>query len=251
MKKITLFLLLLLVCVGCGSKKEVIELDKYVTVTWSGVNGAAKIGTVNVDDEKLVSDYPNIKDYWDTEYVYDIVGDDIDKDGSLSNGDKIKIDFDIVESDEINKLYDIDTMVTLKVEGLSDAIGANQAFSFGNLELTLSDKVTITKVNNPYDENHNKKVVKMPVKVKNTSDSKERLNIFNYEVYGPKQDTKLNTVSALFLFTDNKSLDFGSDILPGKTVKRNMYFLYEGKGVYTFYFDDYIEKVEAQVDIKK
>lgn len=250
MKKLFVCFLGLFLMAGCGFNKETIRLSDYSTVSFKGTDGTGAIDTIQVDDDKLVEDYPDLEDIWESEYIYHISDEDSDKNGSLINGDEISVYFEIEDNEEVNKKNDIDKDVTFTVENLSDVIEANTPFTFDNLEITLSDKVSYTTVNNQFSEYNNKKVIKLPITLKNIGDSKNNLNMFYYEVYGPKEDSKLNTVSAYFS-NDNKEIDFGSNILPGKTVKRNMYFLYEGNGTYTFFFDNYSEQIEAQITVKK
>lgn len=245
MKKILGLFILMFVLVGCG--KEEIPLYDYVSYEITGVNGQGRISSVKVDDEKLVEDYPDLKDNWKT-IEYNVIEEDEDLDGNLENDDEIRIEIVYEENDQTDK-FEIDNIALLTVSDLPDIIPVNTKFEFDGFQITIKDNYSMTKVDNMFSEYDQKKVVKVPIKIKNLKDERDSLNMFFYEVYGPKEDTKLNTVSAYFM-EDKKELDFGSKILPGKTVTRNAYFLYEGKGDYVFYFNNNSEEIQAFITIK-
>lgn len=245
MKKILVLLCIIFLTVGCS--KEKISLNDYTTVEFHGLNESGKIKTVNVDTDKLIEDFPKIEKYVLDDITYEL---EEGNDGSLKNGDEVTVDLNIFEN-SVSKAFEVDNKAKVKVNDLSTAARENEKFTWDGFDITISDKVSKTKIDNMFSEYDGKNVLKFKSTITNNNTTKKTINMFMYDVYGPNQDTKLNTVSSFFMNSDKKELDFGSDILPGKTVTRNIYVLSEGKGIYYFYFDNKLDdQKEVQITIK-
>lgn len=122
----------------------------------------------------------------------------------------------------------------------------NETFKFDDLEITFSDKYSFTKVKNEYSDHNGKTVVKIPVTVKNLKNETHSLNMFYYNVYGSK-GTRVETVGSYF----TEDLEFAGDLRSGASYTKYLYFIYDGDGEYVIEFDNYSEKVELSMQIKK
>ncbi|WP_423364028.1 hypothetical protein [Mycoplasma sp. P36-A1] len=235
-KLIGLFVLILALC-GCSSK-ESIDLKPYMNVTYTGINTKASVANVSVDKEKFKKDFPDFDgNLNDLEYVAPETKD-------LSNGDNVSVEIKGLASEN----YDISNKIEFEVSDLKNSYGFNDKILFDGFEITFKDKVKTVVDTNAYSDNKGKKVVKIPLKIKNTKNEKGMINMFYYEAYGPKGETKLDNASAYF--DDKTTIDWGGDILPGKSATRYMYYVKEGSGVYKVFFDNWTDKIEVELNIK-
>jgi hypothetical protein len=116
---------------------------------------------------------------------------------------------------------------------------------FDGLELTFGE-YSFTEIDNMYSEYDKQKVVKIPVTVKNISDSPNSLNMFYYNLYGTSGTESANIG---YYFSDD--VMEGGNILSGKSYTRYFHILYDGDGVYTIAFDNYRDEKIVEINVKK
>lgn len=119
-------------------------------------------------------------------------------------------------------------------------------FHFDDLEITVGSQISFTKVNNEFDENNGKEVIKIPITIKNLKDETHSLNMFFYKVFG-STGTEVENKSALF----DDSIDFAGDLKPGASYTKYAYYLYDGNGTYTIEFNDFANKISIDFNVKK
>lgn len=119
---------------------------------------------------------------------------------------------------------------------------------FDVYEITLSNKYEIIKDEKEYSLHNGEDVIKLPVTIKNTSDTRSHLNMYYHEYYAPNGD-KIDSVRS----------DFGSaaDAIdyvwldPNETKIQYFYILYKGDGKYKIEFDNHKEEKTIEFTIKK
>ncbi|MDF9825775.1 hypothetical protein M2475_002161 [Breznakia sp. PF5-3] len=120
---------------------------------------------------------------------------------------------------------------------------------FDGLEIVFSEPVTFATIDNQYSDLNGSEVAIVPVKITNTSDDTNGLNMFYYKVYGTSGST-LDDVSAFF--DDDVAWTAGTDSLrSGASVDTLMHFIYDGNGDYYIKFDNMSEKIEVKLSIAK
>ena len=124
----------------------------------------------------------------------------------------------------------------------------NEPFSFDDLEITIGNEVSYTTIKNEFSEHNKKTVVKVPITVKNNKDESHRLNMFNIKYFGP-QGVELDGISTYF--DEDNCIEFAGELMPGASYKKYMFFLYDGNGTYTIQFDNYAQKINFKLNIKK
>lgn len=146
-------------------------------------------------------------------------------------------------SDEIDKeLKKIDDAIETEKD---KKYSLGETFTFDDLEITLGDKITFTKVKNQFSEHNKKSVVKVPITVKNVKDETHSLNMFYYKRYG-SQGVELDDVSAYF----DDSVDYAGDLRTGASYTKYLYLLYDGDGTYAIEFDNWTTKITVEFEVK-
>lgn len=122
----------------------------------------------------------------------------------------------------------------------------NKAFTFDELEITISDDYDFDTIDNIYSEYDNQTVIKVPVTVKNLKDETHSLNMFYYSFFG-SQGTELDSVASYF----DDSIDFAGDLRKDASYTKYFYILYDGDGTYTIEFDDWTNKISIDIEVTK
>ena len=126
-------------------------------------------------------------------------------------------------------------------------IGLGETFTFDDLEITLENNISFTKIDNEFSDYNGQDVVRLPITVKNIKDETHSLNMFYYSIYGSK-GTQLSTVSSYF----DDSIDFAGDLRSGASYTKNLYFLYDGNGKYAIEFNEvWGPKTTIEFDVTK
>lgn len=123
----------------------------------------------------------------------------------------------------------------------------DKAFEFDNLEITIGSNYEFTTIDNQFSDEYGKDVIKLPITVKNLKDETHSLNMFSYSVFG-SQGTELSTSISTY-FDDG--VDEAGDLRPEASHSKYIYFLYDGDGTYTIEFDDWVNKIDINIEIKK
>lgn len=119
-------------------------------------------------------------------------------------------------------------------------------FTFDGLEITIGEGVKWVKVDNRFSDKDGSNVAELPITVKNISDESHGLNSFSYTFYGP-DGTELDSV---FSYFDNDVFSAG-DMRPGASMQTYLHLLYTTEGDYYIEFDDYSDKYEVKIPLKK
>ena len=126
-------------------------------------------------------------------------------------------------------------------------IGLGETFTFDDLEITLGNNISFTKIDNEFSDYDGQDVVKLPITVKNIKEETHSLNMFYYSTYG-SMGTEISTVSSYF----DDSIDFAGDLRSGASYTKNLYFLYDGNGKYAIEFNDvWSPKITIEFDVNK
>lgn len=123
----------------------------------------------------------------------------------------------------------------------------NKAFKFDDLEITISDDISFTTINNEFSDLNHKDIIVIPVTIKNLKDETHSLNMFFYKFYGSK-GTGIDSASAYFM---DESVDFGGELRAGATYTKNFYIAYDGNGDYYVEFNNFSQKIEIKIPINK
>jgi len=123
----------------------------------------------------------------------------------------------------------------------------NKLFEFDDLEITISDNITFTKLVNQYSEHNNEDVIKVPVTIKNIDDDDNFLNMFYINYFGSSR-SELDNVSTYF---NKDCVEFAGQLQPGASYTKYFYFLYDGDGTYTIKLDNWSEEINFNLNIEK
>jgi hypothetical protein len=123
---------------------------------------------------------------------------------------------------------------------------ADKTFSFRDFEVTVSSNVKIVTINKELSQDNNKKVVQVPVTVKNVGNSSDHISMFYYKFYNNSM-TEISTKGSNF----DDSLDYAGDLAPGQTYTKYFYFPYDGNGKYYIEFNTFSKKNYLILDINK
>lgn len=119
-------------------------------------------------------------------------------------------------------------------------------FEFDDVEITIGTAIEWTKVSNQFSDKNGKAVIKLPVTIKNVSDETHGLNMFYYKFYSPA-GTKIETVSAYF----KDDISSVGEMRSGAEKQAYIHILYEDDGDYYIEFNNYKDKLEVKLPIKK
>lgn len=120
---------------------------------------------------------------------------------------------------------------------------------FDDLEITLSNNITWTKLDNQFSDFDGADVIKIPVTIKNVGDETNGLNMFYCSFYGP-DGNKLD-IMHMYFSDDNDVLTAG-DMRPGATQQKYFHVLYNGDGDYYLELSQgFGKKVEIKLPIEK
>lgn len=136
--------------------------------------------------------------------------------------------------------YTINKPVTNKIYGF------DENFIFDNLEITIGSNYTFDIIQNRYSEYNNSTVLKIPITVKNNSSSTHGLNMFYYDVYG-SLGTEIKTVGSYF----DDDIDYAGDLRSGASYTKYINVLYDGNGIYSVEFNNYLQEITVEFNIVK
>lgn len=117
---------------------------------------------------------------------------------------------------------------------------------FDNLQLDFG-KYSLTTVDNKYSDYYGQSVVRIPVTITNLSNSPHSLNYYYYTLFGT---SGVESPDVRIYFDDDVSR--GGDLLPGKSYVVYFHIIYDGDGIYTIVFDDWLlSKKQVEINVKK
>ena len=127
-------------------------------------------------------------------------------------------------------------------------VAAGSTFTFDIYEMTLGNTYEIVKVEDSSSLNYGIEVIKLPVTIKNTSTTRNHLNMYYHYFYGP-DGREIESVRN----------DFGSRVDAidyvwldgGETKLQYFYIKYNGDGKYKIKFDNHTEEKEVEFTIKR
>lgn len=119
-----------------------------------------------------------------------------------------------------------------------------KTIEFDGLELTFDKAYSFETLKNQFSDKDGAEVVKLGVFIKNISDEKNKLNMFDYSLFGSK-GTELESVSTYF----DDDTDFAGELKPGASYYKSFYFLYDGDGIYSIDFDDWHDEITVEFPI--
>jgi hypothetical protein len=155
--------------------------------------------------------------------------------------------FLLVGCDDNNKDKDKDKEnIPDQTENAKGDYELNQEFSFMSFQITIKDVEDIVTINKELSSDDGKKVIKVPIKVKNVGSSNDHLSMFYYKLY----DTKGNELSSKGSHFDD-SIDFAKDLKPKEEYTKYLYIPYEGKGNYQIVFNNFSNKYKIYIKVNK
>lgn len=132
-----------------------------------------------------------------------------------------------------------------KEEDIKGDYNLNEAFSFMGFQITIKDPKGIITIDKEMSADNGKKVIKVPVVVKNNNKDKDHLSMFYYKFYNAKNET-LSSKGSYF----NDSVDYAGDINPGEKYEKYFYIPYEGSGKYIVEFNNFSVKKKIVISVK-
>lgn len=114
-----------------------------------------------------------------------------------------------------------------KTYGLGDTI------TFNGLELTFDKTYSFDVVSSTIVPDYNGDYIKLGVNIKNVSNEKNSLSVFNYQFFGSK-GTQLTGVAGYF----DDSIEHLGDLKSGASKKLYFYIPYDGNGNYSIDFNN-------------
>lgn len=115
----------------------------------------------------------------------------------------------------------------------SKTYGLGDTITFNGLELTFDTTYSFDVVESTIVTDYNGDYVKLGVKIKNVSNEKNSLSVFNYQFFGSK-GTQLTGIAGYF----NDSIEHLGDLKSGASKKLYFYIPYDGNGNYSIDFND-------------
>ncbi len=122
----------------------------------------------------------------------------------------------------------------------------DEAFSFRNFEVTVGSDISVVTINKELSADNNKKVLRVPITVKNTGTSKDHISMFFYKLF---DESKTELLSKGSNFDD--SLDYAGDLNPGDSYTKYFYIPYESNGKYYIEFNDLAKKNNLIINVNK
>lgn len=117
---------------------------------------------------------------------------------------------------------------------------------FDGLELVFG-QYTFDQVDNSFSEYNGQYVVKIPVTIKNLSKDPNTLTYFEYKLFGA---SGIESPDMYVYFSDDVAQ--GGNLLSGNSYVKYFHILYDGDGVYTIVFDNFLlDKKTVEITVKK
>lgn len=160
----------------------------------------------------------------------------------LSDETLVLIDDNAVKSEKPKKTT---TTTTAKHNKTQYKIG--EYFKFDGLEMVLDYGIQFKTIENRYSEYNGETVIAIPTSVKNISGKTHGLNTYTYRHFGPDGTQTPTSISVYF----QDSVDDIGDMRNGAIDYGYMYILYEGDGDYIVEFNNYTERIEVTIPVKK
>lgn len=121
-----------------------------------------------------------------------------------------------------------------------------EKFTFDELEITIGKNYSFDIIDNEFDKDNKKEVVKLPINVKNLKNEEHHLSMIYYTIKSPNK-VKLASKARYY----NDSIDYAENLPSEKSYTKYIYFVYEKDGVYSLDFNNGNEKKEVYIEIKK
>lgn len=128
----------------------------------------------------------------------------------------------------------------------SSDVGLNDTFGFDGFDITFSDALEWSTLNNQFSDRNGADVFKIPFTLKNLRDESEAFNSFYATLFAP-DGTKIESISAYF----DDAMSLTDKLRPGATLTKFMYFEYKGDGEYVIELDNYEQKGEIIFTVNK
>lgn len=135
---------------------------------------------------------------------------------------------------------------TVSNNNSSNTYKLDTPFTFDDLEITISSNYSFVTLDNKFSKLNNSSVIKIPVTVKNLKNETHSLNMFYISFFG-SQGIELDTVWTYF----DDSVEDGGDLKTEASYTKYFYILYDGDGTYSIEFDNWANKIDIDIDIKK
>ena len=122
----------------------------------------------------------------------------------------------------------------------------DKSFSFMDFEVTVKSNVSILTIKRELSADNNRKVVRVPVTVRNTGSKNNHISMFYYKFYN-SNEMELGSKGAYY----NDSLDYAKDLAPGEKYDKFFYISYEGPGKYIIEFNNFSKKFKVIVNVQE
>ena len=119
-------------------------------------------------------------------------------------------------------------------------------FTFDDLEITFEPSYEFVTIENEFNDNFGKDVIKFPFTIKNIKDESHGLNFIYCKAYNPA-GTSANTAE---LYFDDSFFNAGN-MRSGAIQNTFYYIIYEGDGDYFVEFNDFLSKTEIKLPVTK
>ena len=122
----------------------------------------------------------------------------------------------------------------------------DKSFNFMDFEVTVKSNVSILTIKRELSADNNRKVVRVPVTVRNTGNKKNHISMFYYKFFDTNE-MELSSKGSYY----NDSLDYAKDLNPGDKYDKFFYISYYGPGKYIIEFNNFSKKFKVIVNVDK
>lgn len=123
----------------------------------------------------------------------------------------------------------------------------DEDFTFGDYDLNISSTYEVVTVDNQYSSYNGKKLIKMPISIKNNGTESGKINSYYLKFYSP--DGTQQEENYAYIYDDG--LGSAGELRPGASYNKYLYFEHAGTGEYVIEFNNYKDKVEVKFKINE
>lgn len=153
--------------------------------------------------------------------------------------------FCFIKEPEINTKYQIESynyMLNLPFS----IKNINEEFEFDDLNIKVSNKYELLKLENQYSIYNGRNVIKIPLIITNNSNHNHSLNLFYYDIF----DEVGNVIDEVAGYYD-ESAYYAEDLKPGESYTKYIYALYYNNDYYSIRIKNKEKEILLKYPIKK
>lgn len=122
----------------------------------------------------------------------------------------------------------------------------DKSFDFMGFEVIVKSNVQILTIRRELSADNNRRVVRVPVTVRNKGNKNNHISMFYYKFFNTN-GIELASKGSYY----NDSLDYAKDLAPGEKYDKFFYITYEGAGKYIIEFNNFSNKYKVIVNVEE